>query len=1220
VSAPGLRLIFSWRVVGGALVDVSGNGLDPDTITGVTYSTDVDLGDVAVFNSTDRVLAPELPATNGNYEIRVRFKPTAINSSSGGANFLFGLHDPAETGADRNAAAVVYRYESATTGRLEIFHKGSGLVEADGTARPVITRDAAHSLRVRVVDEFIWVWLNGAVVVSGEAIQRIDKELSDLVGYVGADWDAASTWNEYFTGYISELDYFEVTSGAVYDGTVETFAALASSDAGEWVAWVTIEGVGDAAGLTRWAYRVPAFAQGDSAWEPLLQRLDPPIPPTADQRGGVSMSGSVSFSLLDRGEAVTSALRLDARPRTALAAACAFAASTCEITSAAGISEGDVLFLGREAVVVMAISGTTLVIERGVLDTEREPHASGELVYLGLPAIEGRKVRLHYAAANGRTGVPFPASGAIETHDDGRWDVLSLRCQDASGDPVDSSRGGNDCTASAGLLYGVDGPMGPLWTSLGFDGETSRTTTPTFGPTGGDLVLVLGLVHGGAGTPVKFSRNAAISGGTNSLLAITVEFDDSLTIEFMGATRAIATQVTHEKHLIEVVVRDRGAGNGSTLWFYLDGVEVDEWSPSARVADASWTGAGAQAPSIGSGLNSSGTAEDYYTGRIFAVRVIDAWASGPYRAAERWRHTNAMTPASIEWGMYRAEPPGLSEDMNSWELRAISDAMGVRDLVCRSRADRWDVFQVDEPSRTLFGALTGDRADLWVAGRHHLRLGDELLAIDEIFSGFFRVAERGLLGTPTDRPLAPGPARFVYLADSLRSDAAFRYSPGAALGGGTPSTSRSSGTWTVTSHWVPLILSILTSSADEDDGLELANYDPDVGNFAALPPGVGIGFPWHRVDWTSWLAVWQRTPDWVFDGFVLGDQESFGELIEREFLRPIGAWLDEHRGKASIVLPRLPASGDTLLELGPSSVLTRSVGRGRAVPEISFAKTAGLSRSSVTFRVRSRSGAEVPISITDPAVLRLYGGRRQGLPFGAEEVSIPSVLVRDGDSVPWLERLATRYLYYTRRSAWEIKASATWDLEGARRGEFVGVTNAEFPDLESGTRGITARPARVEERTPVVAPGEPVRLDLRVLMLGAGTRVGRIAPSAVVVSSTGAGPYVVTVDANRYTDTDAGDGLPTADASGFSAGDVVRLANRDGSSASGGTETISAVSGNTITIGGNFSGALAAGLVLEYADRASMVAAQYNSTVIAADQATRTVGASTDDVWLWGQA
>lgn len=1006
-------------------------------------------------------------------------------------------------------------------------------------------------------------------------------------------------------------------------GHVTTFDGLVEDPAGDWVAWVTIEGVGDASGLTRWSYRAPAFAQGDAVWKALLQRLDPPMSPSADARGGISRSGDVGFALLDEDGVVTSALRLDARPATALDADCAFADSTCSVTSATGIAAGDVLYLGREAVVVMSVSGTTLVIERGVLDTEREPHASGELVYTGLPSLDGRKVRLHYAANQGRTGVPMPAGNAIETHDDGRWDVLSLRLQDASGNPVDASREANSATSATGLGYSVGGVLGPAWTAIEFDGATSRAALPKLGPSSGDFAVCLGLVpqeYAADQTPLKFSRNAAIGGGTNSLLAVSVMADATIEVEFMGAVRAIAEELSSdEAHLIELVVRDRGVGNGSTIWTYLDGIEIDEWAPSGRVADASWTDASAQAPSVGSGLTTGGVAEGYFAGRIWAVRLIDAWASGPYHARERWRYSTAMTPASIEWGLYRMEPPGLSADMSSWELRAISDAMGVRDLAGRRREDRWEITQISEPSRTLWGPHRSE--GLWSGAREFLRVGEEIIAVEEIFSGFYRVAARGLVGTRFDRPIEPGPASFVYLADATLADASFRYSPGADLGGGTPSESRSSGTWTITSHWVPLILSILTSSADEADGLELTNYDPDVGNFSALPSGVGIGFPQHRVDWASWIDAWKRTPDWTFDGFVLagGEPVAFGELIEREFLRPIGAFLDEHRGKAAIVLPRLPAAGDTLIELGPSSILSRPAGRGRATPEISYRKTLAAARTAVTFRVRSRSGHDVPITISDPSVLRLYGTRRSGLPFGSETIEVPGVLVRDGESVPWLERLAARYLYYSRRSAWEVRASATWDMESARRGEFVGVTDAQFPDLATGERGITARPARVEERTPVVQPGEPVRLDLRLLMVGAGDRVGRIAPSAMVVSSTGAGPYVVTVEASRYTDTDGPSDLPAADAAGFAVGDVLRLTTRAGASSSGSTETISAISGNTITIGGDFGGALAAGLVLEYAGRASMVSAQYTATVIAADRATRTVGASTDDVWLYAQ-
>jgi hypothetical protein len=86
--------------------------------------------------------------------------------------------------------------------------------------------------------------------------------------------------------------------------------------------------------------------------------------------------------------------------------------------------------------------------------------------------------------------------------------------------------------------------------------------------------------------------------------------------------------------------------------------------------------------------------------------------------------------------------------------------------------------------------------------------------------------------------------------------------------------------------------------------------------------------------------------------------------------------------------------------------------------------------------------------------------------------------------------------------------------------------------------------------------------------------------------------------------------------------DVVMLLNLDGSDAgSSTTATITTISGNDITIDGNFGGALAVAKVIAYAPRASAAAQQSNTYVyVASDQdAPPDIGTSGDRPWRWGE-
>jgi hypothetical protein len=61
------------------------------------------------------------------------------------------------------------------------------------------------------------------------------------------------------------------------------------------------------------------------------------------------------------------------------------ASATCANCSTGAIVAGTVVFVDREAMIVTAVSSTTLTVRRGQLGTRAQAHPSGAIVYLGSP-------------------------------------------------------------------------------------------------------------------------------------------------------------------------------------------------------------------------------------------------------------------------------------------------------------------------------------------------------------------------------------------------------------------------------------------------------------------------------------------------------------------------------------------------------------------------------------------------------------------------------------------------------------------------------------------------------------------------------------------------------------------------------------------------------------------------------------------------------------------
>lgn len=1019
-------------------------------------------------------------------------------------------------------------------------------------------------------------------------------------------------------------------------GVTQTFEGHVTERAAAWATWITIEGLGTAEGLYRWACRsVPSFARGGALWLPLVSHLPSPSSQRASPDGGVSEAGELAAAVLDQNDVLTAALKLDSRPVTALAVAAARTDRELDLLSTTRITEGSAIWVGGECVIVRDITGTRVLCDRGALDTVPLTHPRSTLVFAAMPAAEGRKVRLFYGAAHGRTGIPWPALNAREFLDDARDDLLSLRCDEASGLPQDSSRAGRHATAVNAISYDVAGAVGPRWKSLGLDGSSSRVELDKFQP--GNSVTLLAAVFWDVFTGTRAIASFVQHVSPTHLLTLwspSTVYDVELQVggEVIGFNFA-SNPATGEWHLFEVQLRPL-AGGTTEVRFVFDGALVHTSSVPLLLEDldftaedglfhlgCTWSGGG------------GGSRTNFFPGRLGGVRLINA-TQGEHAGAERWRRFSAETPAAVEWATYRWADYEMDELANEYSMTALDDPLGVGSLVCGRRptdgfeleqlADTMETFATVHAAAPSSPALWGDRV--------YVRVGRKEIIECEVLGSTgvglqLKSTRRGVAGT-TPKSFARGDAgAIVYVADPTAVGAAFRYSPGPELGGGVPSESRSSGTWTVTAHFIPLILTLATSSAEPDDGLELVNYDPTYGNFATLPPGVGVGIAAHEIEWESFVEVWRRTPGWAFEAFAVGaddEEQTFGDLITKHFLLPIGAFLSTHRGKAVIVLPRLPHFGQELLTLGPATVVRRIVG-SRAVMQMTKRRANNRAASMVIYKARRRSGAEATVKVNDALVRSLQGQRNGRSPFRPREIPAESVLVDSQGSSPFLERVGAKWLAGNRTAGDEIKARALWDLEPARIGEFVYIEHPGWPDHETGRRGVTGMIARVEERRPVASPGEPPSLEMKLRGFSASLKVGVIGPSALVVGEVEEddGEYIVTVAANFVTEADGPTDLPRTDSQAFALGDVLILCERSGGRVGSETATVVAApdtdGANTLRLDGTFDDAIADGRVLSHAGRDEAVAQQYNRFVNAADEADRDIGASDDPPWQYGE-
>ena len=596
-----------------------------------------------------------------------------------------------------------------------------------------------------------------------------------------------------------------------------------------------------------------------------------------------------------------------------------------------------------------------------------------------------------------------------------------------------------------------------------------------------------------------------------------------------------------------------------------------------------------------------------------------------------------------EVGSWVVDSLGWDETANTWMFTGRAQSRYVDRLVPpRPRSFRAIVvYRYPEESETFTLVLTpisedgaaprlwpGEAVHSWWAGDNGELVGASEVRRDSVSDRILpMVTRRGVLGTPQADAVVGQSWSPVFIADPSTGFGSFRYSPGAS-----PSTDRSSGTWVQTANWVDLLLIIALSSADPEDGLELVNIATSGSawqrsNFSSLPAGYGAGMPVGEIDLDGLEELRARTSQFQFPHFVYGDEQTpVGALIERHFLKPMGAFLSEERGRVRIVMPRIPMVGEVpTVDIGPADILTRPVGPRQRLPRAAQRRDVATQAGAIVYEIGRQKRRS---KFTSGAYLPTYGqSGRYGVDERPVTIEVPS---GDPDQPDLYGSRALARLYHVHRPAQAFGLEASLRVWPAGVGDLVSLTMPEAVTMTGPERGMAGALAQVLHREPRLSAarggGGEECLALQVRAYGPEVRIGRVAPAAVIVAATEGSPeWEVEVVANRYTRPNAPGGLPTDDALAFTVGDVVVLRERDGSRVGGtGTETVVAVVAGVLFLSGNFGGSMAegtssAGRIIGYAGTSAATTTQRGRYAYFADQATQTVGATGATPWLYGE-
>lgn len=174
------------------------------------------------------------------------------------------------------------------------------------------------------------------------------------------------------------------------------------------IAWVEIVGVGSSSG-SRYRFSTSigwSLAAGDGIWMPLLEEWPDILSQEVDaiEGGTAKFSGSLSFSIVDQDDALTSLFRLSNRTAQAvLRGDVTESDAVLPVSSTSGISTNTIIWFGSEAAKVIGVDAINrgLSVTRAQLGTVAVAHRIGTAINLEPRLLGGRRADLYVAALDG---------------------------------------------------------------------------------------------------------------------------------------------------------------------------------------------------------------------------------------------------------------------------------------------------------------------------------------------------------------------------------------------------------------------------------------------------------------------------------------------------------------------------------------------------------------------------------------------------------------------------------------------------------------------------------------------------------------------------------------------------------------------------------------------------------------------------------------------------
>ena len=511
---------------------------------------------------------------------------------------------------------------------------------------------------------------------------------------------------------------------------------------------------------------------------------------------------------------------------------------------------------------------------------------------------------------------------------------------------------------------------------------------------------------------------------------------------------------------------------------------------------------------------------------------------------------------------------------------------------------------------------------LWPENQAYLLIGEEVVLMDTLpFGGvvtnlFGNILERGKFNTKIDEeePSAQSESAIVFGSDTT-GPCAFRHDP-------TNTETTRTEKWIKSNHPCDIMLCLLTSSAfpNNEDGLELTNGGA-LGNWSCLAPGMGLGISYANVDVQSFLDCKSKM-SYEFPNLWFGNEPvQFAEWVTENFLTPIGLQLTSTEGKISLRFPTLPLAGSQ------TTAWTTAVFDAFAKKDLVWEDgvVGGPDTSQIYNVVQYQTPS--PYGVPDIATFRdrdFDGWNVAQGDFSADRTLTIEVqgMTLAQESQFW--DLAARRLLRFHKPLWKLKLRTGFDQYAVRPGDVVALSHDDLPNLKTGTRGWSGVLSVVLSREFQLQDRENMGIEWVILSYGYDARYGRVAPSAYINEVTQDGSnYVCSVASSMFCVANAQNSLHTSDGDAFNVDDKVMLMDRDVSNAGGAsTQTVVAATSTTITIDGNFGGALTmgGGEFLAYADRDTSVADQHEKYVYLAGKTDSppNIQSSTDSPWRFG--